>query len=138
MGLFFRREVPANNAVIGAVREALARTVPPADIGEVADEIAAGATPPAGDVKPKNVPLAVGVGFVVVLLLVAVFLASVVDPMLIAEAQKQATTEGYQPPELQQKLLSDAVRNVLVAAAGALSGLILGDAVGTATSGSTT
>jgi hypothetical protein len=137
MGLFFRRQVPANNAVVGAVREALARTVPPERIDAVAGEIAAGATPPAGEVKPKNVPLVVGIGFVVVLLVVAWFLAGVVDPLLIAEAQKQATTQGYQAPELQQKLLSDAIRNVLVAAAGALSGLILGDAVGTATGGST-
>jgi hypothetical protein len=87
----------------------------------------------AATVKPK--PWAIAVGFVVVIVLViaAFFLALWVDPQLIAEAQKAATTPGYTAPDLQATKLSQAVQGLLVAWSGGLVGAILGDAVGTAT-----
>lgn len=136
MGLFFQRSQGAANPARPAIRAALEMTVDDREqLDAIADDMARDVIPGSSKVAPKPKPLIFGVTFVVVLFALAWILAAAVDPLLIAEAQKQASTEGYEPADLRLVQLTDAVRNLLVTAAGALSGLILGDAVGTATSG---
>lgn len=135
MGLFFERRRRGTNPAMPAIRDALRRTVAEERVDQVAGAIAQEIPPAEEEVAPKPKSLILGVGLVIALFAAASVLALLVDPQLIAEAKKVVDTEGYESPELQLKLLSDAVRNLLITAAGGLTGLIVGDAVGTATSG---
>ncbi len=138
MGLFFERRMGAVNPAMPSIRDALRRNVAEDQVDQVSSEIAREIPSSQGEVAPKPKSLTVGVAFVAALFVAAWALAALVDPQLIVEAQKETDIDGYQSPELQLKLLSDGVRNLLITAAGALSGLIVGDAVGTATSESGT
>jgi len=135
--LFFER-VPAavGDPVTEAIERALAvdPTAVPDPQAEAATRAAvAKAAKADATVKPK--PRAIVVGFVgvIALLIAAVVLAFWVDPQLIAEAQKAATTTGYKPPDLQATKLSEVVQGMLVAWSAGLVGAIFGDGVGTAT-----
>lgn len=137
MGLFFER-VPSvvGDPVAEAIESALAvepGTVPDrgAEAARRADQ--ANAAKGAASVKPKPRPIGLGFLAVIALLAAAFFLAMWVDPQLIAEAQKAATTPGYTAPDLQATKLSEAVQGMLVAWSGGLVGAIFGDGVGTAT-----
>lgn len=136
MGIFFERRPSRVSTAMPAIREALRRTVTEGELDQVAGAIARELPPTQGEVAAKRVPLIWGVGFVVALFVAAAILASIVDAQLIVEAQKVVDTQGYESPELHLKLLSDGVRTLLITAAGALSGLILGEAVGTASGSS--
>jgi hypothetical protein len=136
MGLFFERTLGPTNPAKPAIRAALEMTIDDPNARDaMAGDLAGGVSSDAGTVAAKPKSLILGVIFVASLVALAWILAAIVDPQLVAEAQKQATTPNYQPADLRLVQLTDVVRNLLATAAGALSGLIVGDAVGTATSG---
>lgn len=137
MGLFFER-VPSvgGDPVAEAIETALA--VNPGAVPDPQAEAAmraavAKAAKDDATVKPKPRPIGLGFLAVIALLAAAFFLAMWVDPQLIAEAQKAATTPGYTAPDLQATKFSEVVQGMLVAWSGGLVGAIFGDAVGTAT-----
>jgi len=137
VGLFFER-VPsvAGDPVTEAIESALAvdpNAVPNPQAEAATRAAVAKAAKADATVKPKPGAIVVGFLVVIALLIAAFFLALWVDPQLIAEAQKAATTTGYTVPDLQATKLSEAVQGMLVAWSGGLVGAIFGDGVGTAT-----
>jgi hypothetical protein len=136
MGVFFERADTGTDPVEQAVEDAL--RVDPATVRDPASDAkrrtaAAKGAKASSPVTVKTRNLVIALALTAVFLVVAVVLANVVDPMLIAQAEKKVATPGYTPPDLQLKQLSDVVRDAFVAWAGGLVGVILGDGIGTAT-----
>jgi len=135
MGLFFERQYvgdPLADAMVDALTQD-PRTVSDAPAEARRRSAAARAVKAAAPVVPKTRNIVLGLVLTALLLAAAYLLATLVDPQLIAQADKAATTPGYKVPDLQLKQLSDALRAMLLAWSGGLVGAILGDGIGTAT-----